>query len=221
MRILVVNPNTSASMTEQIRASAVAAAPPDVSITTVCALRGPEEIKSPAMAAAQAPVVIETIAANAHGVDAAIIAAFSDPGLDLARARFSFPVVGIAEALFVAAASIGRFVLVVHEPGNRATYAKHIETYGVANSLIGIRYVVPALPEGRHDPDTVKATLLHLIRAAIDEDGAQAIAIGSGALAGFGASVAASVSVPVFESVSAAVHLAVQRVRKRADGGSR
>ena len=219
MRILVVNPNTSASMTEQIRASAVAAAPRAVSITVVRASRGPEEIKSPAMAAAQAPVVIETIAANADGVDAAIIAAFSDPGLDLARERFSFPVVGIGESVFVAAASVGRFVLVAHDPGNQATYTKHVDTYGVKNSLIGIRYVLPALPKGRSDPDTVKATLLDLIRAAIDEDGAQAVALGGGALAGFGAVVAGSVSVPVFDSVPAAVHLAVQRARGRESGG--
>src|SRR4051812_25680613 len=121
MRILVVNPNTSASMTEQIRASAVAAAPRDVSISVVRALRGPEEIKSPAMTAEQAPVVIETIAANADGIDAAIIAAFSDPGLDLARERFSFPVVGIGESVLIAAASVGRFVLVAHNPGNQST----------------------------------------------------------------------------------------------------
>ena len=208
-------------MTEQIRASAVAAAPRDVSITAVRASRGPEEIKSPAMAAEQAPVVIETIAANADGVDAAIIAAFSDPGLDLARERFSFPVVGIGESVLVAAASVGRFVLVAHNPGNQATYAKHVETYGVRNSLIGIRYVLPALPEGRSDPDTVKATLLDLIRAAIDEDGAEAVALGGGALAGLGAVVAGSVSVPVFDSVPAAVHLAVQRARGRESGGNR
>jgi len=217
MQILVVNPNTSTAMTEQIRASAVAAAPPGVSIVAVSALSGPKEIESPEMAAAQAPVVIATIAANHQDVDAAIIAAFSDPGLSRARMEFPFPVVGIGESVLLAAAAVGRFVLVVPNPANQSTYASHLKTYGVLDRFIGIRYVYPALLEGRQDPDAIQSTLLTLIKLAIDVDGAQAIAIGGGPLAGMGATLTTSLSVPVFDSVPAAVQLAIARVR----GGSK
>src|SRR4051812_42089234 len=94
LRILVVNPNTDAAATEVIRAQALAVASADVEILATTASRGPAMIVTPADSAAQGPVTIEAIEAHASWIDAAIIAAFSDPGLKLARVRFVFPVVG-------------------------------------------------------------------------------------------------------------------------------
>ena len=46
MRIMVINPNTSESMTEHIREALMPIKRPDADLTVVCAERGPETIES-------------------------------------------------------------------------------------------------------------------------------------------------------------------------------
>ena len=217
MRILVVNPNTSAETTDVIRAAAEAAAAPGTEVLAVTAPRGPREIASPEQAAAQAPVVVEAIQPYADRVDAAVIAAFSDPGLEEARRAFAFPVVGIGEALLREAAARGRFALLVPNPANEATYRRMAAGAAASDRMIGIRYLYPLLPPGSSTSEALRAALVAQARAAVSEDGAEVVAIGGGPLAGAGAAVEAVVSVPVLESVPAGVRSAERRAGKGAD----
>lgn len=212
MRLLVVNPNTSLDTTAAIRTAAMAAASPGTTIEAVTALRGPAELKSPAQSEQQGPVVVETMLAHAAGMDAAIIAAFSDPGLALARQRFAMPVIGIGEAVMTEAAAHGRFVLIVPNPANEPIYRRHVEVYGVGDRLIAIRYIYPRLRPGEGGPADIRRVIAELARAAQDEDHADAVAIGGGPLAGTGSEVQSMLSIAVFESVPAAVRLAERRV---------
>src|SRR5258708_17446091 len=99
MRLNVVNPNTTAAMTEPGAAAAAKAARPDTVIRAVSSAFGPASIEGAYDDAFAVPGLLEQIkAGEAEGADAHVIACFDDTGLDAARALADAPVVGIGEA---------------------------------------------------------------------------------------------------------------------------
>ena len=111
MEILVVNPNTTASMTDRIRAAAEAVASRGTRITAVNPEIGPESIEGYYDEALAVPGLLAEIGkGEARGVAGHVIACFDDTGLDAARALARAPVVGIGEAAFHLASLVaGRF----------------------------------------------------------------------------------------------------------------
>src|SRR5687768_15749999 len=108
MKILVINPNTSLAATESIRKEAEIAAAEGTSIVAETAPRGPVNISTAADCEAQGPVVVEVIESWLGRVNGSVIAAYSDPGLHLARSRLDLPVVGIGEGSIKEAARLGQ-----------------------------------------------------------------------------------------------------------------
>ena len=99
MRIKVINPNTTQSMTDKIGACARAAARPGTEVIAVSPSMGPASIESHYDEALNVPGLLAEIAAGeAQGIDGYVIACFGDPGLKAARELAGAPVVGIAEA---------------------------------------------------------------------------------------------------------------------------
>ena len=85
MRILVVNPNTTASMTRKIDAAASAAPPrPAPRSSRSTPATGPASIEGYYDEAFSVPGLIDEMR-EAEGVDACVIACFDDTGLDAAR----------------------------------------------------------------------------------------------------------------------------------------
>ncbi|HEV8027210.1 MAG TPA: aspartate/glutamate racemase family protein, partial [Stellaceae bacterium] len=81
MRILVVNPNTTASMTEKIASAARQVASDATLIEAVTSKMGPESIEGYYDEAFAVPGVVQAImAGEADGVDGAVIACFDDTG---------------------------------------------------------------------------------------------------------------------------------------------
>ena len=115
MHITVINPNTTASMTELIGESARAVAAPGRGQAVNPAM-GPASIESHYDEALSVPGLLEEIAraqAGGPAADGFVIACFGDPGLDAARELADGPVVGIAEAAMHAASFLGRGFSVV------------------------------------------------------------------------------------------------------------
>ncbi len=92
MRLLIVNSNTSERVTEMVEAEARKAASPGTEIVAVNAGMGPATIESRAEALISGYGTLLAMSEHARGVDAAVIACFSDPGLAAARELFPFPV---------------------------------------------------------------------------------------------------------------------------------
>jgi allantoin racemase len=111
-KILIVNPNTTASMTETIGAAARAVAAPGTEILAVTSAMGPVSIEGYYDEAFAVPGLIQALM-NAPDADAAIVACFDDTGLDAARTAARFPVVGICEAALVTAGQIAKRIAVV------------------------------------------------------------------------------------------------------------
>ena len=205
-RVLVLNPNTSTGVTDRLAAVARAAAAPGTLITAVTADRGVPYIATRAEAAIGGALVLEMLADRVGSFDAAVIAAFGDPGLGGARETMGVPVVGLAEAAMLSACMLGRrFSVVSFARALGPWYRECVEAHGLAGRLASIR-----LLEGEFgaiaDVGTEKADLLvELANRAVEEDEADVIVLAGAPLAGLAAAVKDRIAVPVVEGVAAAV----------------
>src|SRR5258708_187677 len=108
MNILVANPNTSASVTDRLVAAGRLVASPGTELLPMTASRGVPYIATRAEAAIGSAMMLEMLAERRGTFDAAIVAAFGDPGLGGARELFDFPVVGMAGPPMLGAAPLAR-----------------------------------------------------------------------------------------------------------------
>ena len=118
MKILVINPNTSESMTAHLARELMQLKAPETELTVVNPEHGPVSIESAYDEALAIPPTLALIKqAEQDGYDAAVIACFSDPGLHAARELVSIPVIGIQEATLHVAAQLGfRFTITTTFP---------------------------------------------------------------------------------------------------------
>src|ERR1700684_3988125 len=112
MRIHVVNPNTTASMTRKVGGAAKAAASSGTEIIALNPDSGPPSIEGYFDEVFSVPGLLAEMK-KAGDVDAHVIACFDDTGLDAARCLASAPVIGIGEAAFHTACLVaGKFGVV-------------------------------------------------------------------------------------------------------------
>lgn len=98
MRILLMNPNTSADMTSRIAEQARTWAQAGTEIVAVTGGFGSAVIASRASYAIAAHAALDGFAQHHAGMDAVILACFGDPGLAALREVSAVPVIGLAEA---------------------------------------------------------------------------------------------------------------------------
>ena len=131
-KILIVNPNTTASMTKTIGEAARAVAAPGTEIVDVTSAMGPVSIEGFYDEAFAVPGLIQALL-NAPDADAGIIACFDDTGLDAARSVAPFPVVGICEAALVTAGQLAKRIGVVTTlPRSIVPLEELVRRYGFA-----------------------------------------------------------------------------------------
>ncbi len=99
MRLLLINPNTTASMTEKVGRAAELVSSAGTEIVARNPATDPASIQGAEDGEAALPGLFEEID-RAEGFDAIIIACFDDTGLYQARRRTRVPVIGIGEAAY-------------------------------------------------------------------------------------------------------------------------
>lgn len=217
MRILMLNPNTTVAMTEQMVATARGYVSADTEIVGMNGHRGVPFVASRAEAAIAAAVVLERLAELSEPVDAAVIAAFGDPGLGAAREMMDFPIVGLAEASMLTACMLGRrFSIITFNHSLGPWYRECVELHGMINRLASIRIVRGGFASVNSIRDEKEQELLVLARAAIEEDGADVLLFGGGPLAGLAGKLRDQIEVPIVEGVAAAVLQAETLARLKA-----
>jgi allantoin racemase len=209
MEILVVNPNTTASMTEKIGASARAAASPGTAITAVHPATGPESIEGFYDEALAVPgLLVEVAKGEARGVAGHVIACFDDTGLDAARALARAPVVGIGEAAFHLASLIaGSFSVVTTLERAVPAIRQNLVRYGLAARCARVRAAdIPVLALEDPASDARQRIEAEIERARRD-DRAEAIVLGCAGMADLAADLSKRCGLPVVDGVAAAVVL--------------
>jgi allantoin racemase len=206
MRILVVNPNTTASMTATIAAAARAAAAGGTIVEPVTSPMGPASIEGYYDEAFAVPGLLGAIRRGEKGgADAAIIACFDDTGLDAARSMASIPVLGICEAsLSLASFVASRFTVVTTSERSRVPVEELVRRYGMSRKArVRVAGVAVLALEDPHSGATGK--LRNEIALALEEDRAEAIVLGCAGMADLAASLQREFGVPVVDGVGAAV----------------
>lgn len=209
MRILVVNPNTTASMTATIERAARAAAGPGTTIEAVTSAMGPASIEGYYDEALAVPGLLAEIRRGERdGVDAAVIACFDDSGLDAARAMAAIPVIGICEAALASASFVAKRIgIVTTDLRARVPVEELVARYGMAGRVRVRAAGIPVL--ALEDPASgAVARLREEIAHALDEDFAEAIVLGCAGMADLAAALQRDFGVPVIDGVSAAVRQA-------------
>ncbi len=209
MRLLAINPNSTASMTATIAEAARAAAGPGVEIVARTNASGPPAIQGPEDGAAALPGVLAEIAwGAAQGVDAFIIACFDDTGLEEARALTDRPVIGIGEAAFHAAAMLGaRFSVVTTLAVSVPVIEDNLRRYGLMGRCAKVRASgVPVLAL-ESDPAAETIVAAEVARACA-EDGASAVVLGCAGMADLADRLAARTGARVIDGVRAATLMA-------------
>ena len=207
MRILVINPNTTASMTRTIAKAAAAAMAAGTEVTAVNPEFGPPSIEGYLDEAFSVPGLLAEMQ-NAPGMDAYIVGCFDDTGLDAARCTTEAPVVGIGEAAFHLASLIaGGFSVITTLSQSVPAIEHNLTRYGLAGRCRRVRAVeVPVLELERPDSD-VRERISAEIRKAVTEDRAEAIVLGCAGMADLAASLAKEHGLPVLDGVVCAVKL--------------
>lgn len=206
MKIAVINPNTTASMTAIIADAARRVAHPDTIIHAVTSSMGPASIEGYYDEALALPgLLIEIARAEREGASAAIIACFDDTGLDAARALAGIPVLGICEAALSTASFIAQRITVVTTMERSRLPIEHlVHRYGKSGTVKVRAADIPVL--SLEDPHSnARDRLREEITAALLNDGAEAIVLGCAGMADLAHRLSEEFSVPVIDGVAAAV----------------
>jgi len=216
MRLLLINPNISDSVSELIRAEARRSASAGTEIEVLTAPFGVAYIETRFEAVIGAYAAAEVAAEHHERFDAVIVAAFGDPGLAGLREALPCPVVGLTEAALASACLLGqRFSIVAISQRIRAWYRETVQHNGLDGRLASIR----ALDEPLADIGNVQGNqgerLLRLAQRCVDEDGADVIVLAGAPLAGLSRTLAGRLPVPTVDGVSSAVRHAESMVALR------
>ncbi|OKO82639.1 aspartate/glutamate racemase family protein [Bradyrhizobium sp. NAS96.2] len=210
MRILIVNPNTTAAMTEKIGRAGRAVAAPGTEIIAVNPADGPVSIEGYYDEAFSVPGLLAEIAkGDATGVSAHVIACFDDTGLEAARCVSQAPVIGIGEAAFHLAAMLGhRFTVVTTLSRSIAAIENNLLKYGLASRCAKVRACeVPVL--SLDDPTSDAAAQISAeIERSKQEDHAEVVVLGCAGMADLAARLSEDHGLPVIDGVASAVKLA-------------
>ena len=209
MKLLVINPNTTASMTAKIGAAARSVASPGTQIEAVNPAMGPVSIEGFYDEALCLPGLLTEVAAGERrGADAIVVACFDDPGIDAARSIASVPVLGICEAAMRMASMLGhRFTIVTTQAISLPAMEGLIRRHGMEACGRARAAGVPVL--ALEDPlSGAVAKVRTEIHRAVTEDRAECILLGCAGMADLARDLTEEMGLPVIDGVAAAVKLA-------------
>ena len=205
MRLLLLNGNTDAAVTDRLLRHAQArlerSGRTGVTLVPATARFGARYISSRSAVAVAGHAVLDAIAAQAGQVDAVAIACFGEPGLLAAREVAGMPVHGMAESSIEAGLALApRIALLTGGAAWVAMLRELVLALGLPAERIDIRAVAPTGDMIARDPDGAVALLAAEARAAA-EAGAGAIVLGGAGLVGLAPAVAAQGTLPVLDSL--------------------
>jgi allantoin racemase len=208
MRLLVINPNTTASMTEKIGIAARGAASLGTEIIAMNPATGPVSIEGYYDEALSVPGLLHLIQTT-PGYDAVIIACFDDTGLDAARCLTDRPVIGIGEAAYHFAALLANKFSVVTTLARSVPALEHnLHKYGLSARCARVRSSEVAVLELEHPGSDACNRISAEIGRAVEEDRAEAIVLGCAGMADLANRLAEEHGLPVLDGVTCAVRLA-------------
>lgn len=209
MRILVVNVNTTESMTEAIRQSAKRCASPGTEVVALTPAWGPEAVEGNFESYLAAVAVMDRVVGYGEPFDAVVQAGFGEHGREGLQELVDVPVVDITEASAHVACLLGtKFSVVTTLDRAVSMIEDRLRLAGLVDRCASVRSTGLSPIELDDDPDATLQALVTEARAAVERDRAEVICLGCAGMAGLEARMASELAVPIVDGVAAAVRMA-------------
>ena len=214
MRILVVNVNTTESITETIAQQARAVASPGTEIVGLTPYFGAESVEGNFESYLAAIAVMDRVMAYDQPFDAVIQAGYGEHGREGLQELLNVPVVDITEAAASTAMFLGHAYSVVTTLDRTVPLIEdRLKLAGLYQRCASVRASGMAVLELEENPQSAMEAIVHQAELAIRDDKAEVICLGCGGMAGLDEQIRQRTGVPVVDGVTAAVMVAESLVR--------
>jgi allantoin racemase len=214
MRILLVNVNTTVSMTETMAHSARRHAAPGTEIVPLTPTFGADGVDTNFESLLSAVAVMDAVVGYPEPYDAVILGGFGEHGREGLQELTTGPVLDIAECSAHVALMLGRtYSVVTTLQRSVGAIEDRLLTAGLSARCASVRSTGLATLELEADPDAAFAAIVEVARRAVVEDHAEVLCLGCGGMAGLDEAVSAELGVPVVDGIAAAVTMAESLVR--------
>jgi allantoin racemase len=209
MRIIVVNVNTRASMTQVIGQAARRYCSAGTEIVALQPYFGAEAVDCNFESYLSAVAVMDRVARYREPFDALVLAGFGEHGRDGLQELIEQPVVEICEASAHVAMMIGRaYSVVTTLQRSVPAIADRLALAGLSDRCASVRAAGISTLEVDNDPEGAVRAVLAEARKAVQADHAEVICLGCAGMAGLEEAITTELGVPVVDGVGAAVRLA-------------
>lgn len=210
--LIVINPNSSQSVTQGIDAAIDPLRSFGIPIRCLTLAKGPPGIESQRQADLTIGPLLELAAAQQ---DAAgyVIACFGDPGLYALRDQTRLPVVGIQEAAVMTALTLGqRFGVIAILQKSIPRHLRAFGAMGVIDRLAGDRALGLGVAELADSERSLNA-MIATGKKLRDDDGANVLIMGCAGMARYREPLQQATDLPVVEPSQAAVSMALGQIK--------
>lgn len=211
--ILVINPNSNEAVTAAIDGAAAPfrfAGGPEIVCTTLA--DGPFGVESQ-KDADSVTIPLRRAVDGAAGVDAFVIACYSDPGLHVCREAGRGPVFGIGECAIATALTRGdRFGVLAIGGRSIARHMRTLRQTGTVGRLAGERSLDMSVAQTASGEGTL-ARMIEVGRVLIEEDGADVLVMGCAGMSRHRTALEQELGVPVIDPTQAALAMAIGTLR--------
>jgi Asp/Glu/hydantoin racemase len=212
-RILVINPNSNAAVTNGIDAAVDGMrCPNELEIDCMTLEEGPFGIESDEDIERVGPMVAKTIVAKNELYDAFVIACYSDPGLEESRQLSAKPVFGIHESAVALSSSYERrFGVLALGRESIQRHIAYVRSLGMQGFHAGERPLNVTVDQAASDSSTLDK-IVATARELVEEDGAETIILGCAGMAAHRRAAQEQLGTPVIDPVQAAVTMAKENI---------
>jgi allantoin racemase len=209
VKLLVVNVNTTSSMTNTIAESARSVAAPGTEIIGLTPVIGAESVEGNFESYLAAVAVMNAVVSYEGDFDAVIQAGYGEHGREGLQELLDVPVVDITEAAAHLACLLGHKYSVVTTLDRTVPLIEdRLTLAGLDARCCSVRSSGLSVLQLEEDPDVAVKAIVAEAEKAVRDDKAEVICLGCGGMAGLDAAVRLATGVPVVDGVTAAVKLA-------------
>jgi len=209
MKIIVVNVNTSQSMTDVIDEGARRYASPDTAVVTLRPYFGAEAVDCNFESYLSAVAVMDRVMTYRESFDAVVMAGFGEHGREGIQELIEQPVFEICEASAHVAMLVGRaYSVVTTLQRSVPAIEDRLRLAGLWARCASVRAAGMSTTAVDEDPKGAVRAIVEEARKAVEIDKAEVICLGCASMAGLEDAITGALGVPVIDGVGAAVRLA-------------
>ena len=206
MRLLIINPNSSQSITASIKKEAEKFFSDMLKIDVITSEHAPAAIETGADELIAGYYVLEELKKKENQYDGMIIACASDPGLEAAREILSVPVVGIFEAAAHVCNILGNRFCVISSCDEKEIpcFERLVDNYGYRNRFTGVKPLrLGVLGVKEADISCIESK----INEAKHQEGIDAVVLGCAAFSGMGTKLTEKCGIYVSDGIAESILL--------------